>query len=64
MTSPSKQNAVQARQRRAYAIVKRLAMESGHMRHERDVQGFEAWCEEFEKLNAPVAPSLCLPARQ
>jgi hypothetical protein len=55
----------QARYRRAYAIVKWLAIESGHMSNRNDVAGFEAWCDEFEAMNNreylldPILPANC-----
>ena len=54
MTTKTKSDQIgetQRRQRRAYAIVKRLAMEAGYMDHERDTAGFVEWCDEFDKLN-------------
>ena len=57
----SASNATQKRKTRAYRIVIRLAMETGHMANERDVEGFERWCDEFERVNVPIEQEIKLP---
>lgn len=46
-TTNEKQSISDARRGRAYAIVKNMAKRAGYMRHERDGEGFDRFCDAF-----------------
>lgn len=46
-TNSEKQSISDARRARAYFIVKNMALKSGYMKHERDGEGFDRFCDVF-----------------
>jgi hypothetical protein len=46
-TNPERQRTSRERRARAYMVVKAIAQRTGHMAHERDVDGLDHFLDEF-----------------